>query len=295
MHGGGAEKVYGYMVKHGEALPVYDFPIYPPIGHDAFHDTVWKYFYKDSAAMLCLRVQAAISLYKVKQDNFFKLSAKDALLKLGELVVIDKDGAYDYCRTDAGNDTPYEVARFFFANIPLAFAEALSIWSDDKCADFWLNIVEGAVKKYEKQARENPYGVTTNFCTVDASGERTWEHFASSNNLDLAETVLFLTMAARFAGKERCLGIAQGLLDWLLGYNPLDASSIEGIGYNHSPRAEFGEFFPPTPQIPGAVITELCPELFSNELIYGREYDMPITGRALYAFAKYADSIKNLL
>ena len=50
-------------------------------------------------------------------------------------------------------------------------------------------------------------------------------------------------------------------------------------------------FFPPLPKIPGAVITDLDPKYASE--VYGREYDMPIVGTVLLAFARYQKEIRD--
>ena len=69
------------------------------------------------------------------------------------------------------------------------------------------------------------------------------------------------------------------------------ASAIEGVGYNHRLRGLFGEFFLPTPQIPGAVIVGLQPASFDPQQ-YGicgaNEYDMPPAGPAPWLMAEQA-------
>jgi len=59
-------------------------------------------------------------------------------------------------------------------------------------------------------------------------------------------------------------------------------------------RGLFGEFFPPTPQIPGAVIVGLQPMSFDPQQ-YGNcgpnEYDMPQAGTALWLMAEQAEQL----
>jgi hypothetical protein len=48
--------------------------------------------------------------------------------------------------------------------------------------------------------------------------------------------------------------MAQRQLDWILGANPFNASTVIGAGYNN-PQHMFGaEFDPPTPFLPGGVM-----------------------------------------
>lgn len=64
---------------------------------------------------------------------------------------------------------------------------------------------------------------------------------------------------------------------------------IEGVGYNQPLRGLFGEFFPPTPQIPGAVsigfqFRSFDPNLYGN--CGSNEYDMPVVGNVLWLMAE---------
>jgi len=74
-----------------------------------------------------------------------------------------------------------------------------------------------------------------------------------------------------------------------MGCNPFDASAIEGVGYNQPPRGLFGEFFPPTPQIPGAVSVGLQADSFAPQRYgFANEYDMPVVGNVLWLMAEQA-------
>jgi hypothetical protein len=102
---------------------------------------------------------------------------------------------------------------------------------------------------------------------------------------------LFLNRAAEITGDKTFRAVAQRQLDWVMGCNPFDASAIEGVGYNQPLRAQFGEFFPPTPQIPGAVGIGFQYRSFDPNQ-YGHcganEYDMPVVGNVLWVMAEQA-------
>ena len=108
--------------------------------------------------------------------------------------------------------------------------------------------------------------------------------------MNITDTALFLNRAAEITGDQTYRTVAQRQLDWVMGCNPFDASAIEGVGYNQPLRGLYGEFFPPTPQIPGAVSIGLSPGSFSPET-YGNgpnEYDMPVVGNVLWLMADQA-------
>ncbi len=65
---------------------------------------------------------------------------------------------------------------------------------------------------------------------------------------------------------------ARRSLDWTFGLNPANRSFVEGVGHDQWPRPVFGQFFPSTPQLPGAVLHAA-----------GGEYDLPAVGMTLWA------------
>jgi hypothetical protein len=73
-------------------------------------------------------------------------------------------------------------------------------------------------------------------------------------NAHLASMGVGLVKAARLLGEPDWLALAQRQLDWIVGANPFDASTVVGAGHN-TPQHMFGlEFDPPTPYLPGAVM-----------------------------------------
>jgi hypothetical protein len=70
----------------------------------------------------------------------------------------------------------------------------------------------------------------------------------------LASCGVGLLKAARLLGRNDWAALAQRQLDWILGSNPFNASTVMGVGYNN-PQHMFGfEYDPPTPFLPGAVM-----------------------------------------
>lgn len=88
----------------------------------------------------------------------------------------------------------------------------------------------------------------------------------------------YLAACANGCGREELRSFAQRAFDWVLGANPMNASYVEGVGQNQWQRSVFGQFFPSTPQIPGAILH-----------FFGGEYDMPPVTLALWALAELAE------
>jgi hypothetical protein len=73
-------------------------------------------------------------------------------------------------------------------------------------------------------------------------------------NANLASTGVGLAKAARLLDEPAWLELAQRQLDWILGVNPFDAATVMGAGYNNPQHMFGGEYHPPTPYLPGAVM-----------------------------------------
>jgi hypothetical protein len=82
---------------------------------------------------------------------------------------------------------------------------------------------------------------------------------------------------------DKYMGYAQSILDNLLGANEQDSSRVRGIGYNNCQHHAYGQFFPSTPFIPGAVGTG-----YDSIDVYtsSSEYDMPCVGISMYLISE---------
>ena len=69
-------------------------------------------------------------------------------------------------------------------------------------------------------------------------------------NAHLASHGVGLIKASRLLGLPRLAQLAQRQLDWILGVNPFDASTITDVGRNQPNVYRPGAFKPPTPPIP---------------------------------------------
>lgn len=73
-------------------------------------------------------------------------------------------------------------------------------------------------------------------------------------NANLASAGVGLIKASRILDDPALACLAQRQLDWILGVNPFDASTVEGVGRNQPAQFIATEYSPPTPPIPGAVM-----------------------------------------
>lgn len=97
---------------------------------------------------------------------------------------------------------------------------------------------------------------------------------------------IFLARTAKLLSCNRYMAIAQSALDQILGTNALDSSLIRAIGYNHAQHKAFGQFFPSTPFLPGAIGTPYYSiDVYKTQ----SEYDMPCVGMVMYLISEIVD------
>jgi hypothetical protein len=76
-------------------------------------------------------------------------------------------------------------------------------------------------------------------------------------NAHLASNGAGLCRASRLLRQAELATLAQRQLDWIVGVNPFNASTISGVGSNQPPLFVTREFKPSTPEIPGGVMNGL--------------------------------------
>ncbi len=180
----------------------------------------------------------------------------------------------------------------------MGLAELAMLRPEHADAPKWKRAVELIAEQKSRLADRNPWGLIPSYWSSDKPGAGgrpggggRYRYFFRSRadhgaeirvgpNGDIAGSALFLIRAHRLLGGARYRAAAQRQADWILGCNPFDASTVEGVGLNQPLRyVNGGEFFPPTPQIPGGVMTGILgderdePEPFANNC--STEYDIP--------------------
>ena len=99
---------------------------------------------------------------------------------------------------------------------------------------------------------------------------------------------IFLARGAKLVGNCRYMEYAQSVADNLLGVNNLDSSRIQGVGYNQRHHTAYGQFFPSTPFIPGAVgVGYDTVDVYAH---HGSEFDMPCVGLSMYLLSEITEN-----
>jgi hypothetical protein len=114
-------------------------------------------------------------------------------------------------------------------------------------------------------------------------------------NRDISGAAQFLLRVYKMTGDRRYLDVACRQIDWILGCNPMNISTVEGVGRNQPERLiNFDEFFPPTPQIPGGVMTGITGTVVDTPSDFEgnseAEYDMPPTATLMWLMTELEKS-----
>ena len=154
------------------------------------------------------------------------------------------------------------------------------------------------VSKYANQylsfmAQKNSFGIVPYglFSKQDPGGNRKvgnywYRYFMQPElswwvgiNANIASAGVGLVKASNILNDPKLKALAQRQLDWIIGVNPFNSSTLIGVGYKH-PNHYVGvasAFRPATPVIPGAVMNGLG----------GDNNDQPSIGRGNYNISEY--------
>lgn len=296
-----ALRVWNYMISDARPKNSYKPPDIIPRGME---NALTKYYqtYKGSADDIDFQLSAAAELYRASKNlNFLDILADCAdrycQLQVGIEGTINENpaGAYFWEHPDtlriAGMSASYTTL------MGLGLCEAIELLPDRESSKIWKEILGKRVIQHQSMATRNiwgqiPYNWILNnkrngylpggFVLVkDKQVPCFYTYGTRRSNSRISYQGILLTKAARVLNKPELKGLAQRQADWILGGNPYDGSSVTGVGFNQPYVPLFGQYFPHTPQIPGAVIVGI-PD--------GTEYDMPCTGNLMWLLSELTTS-----
>jgi hypothetical protein len=314
-----AERVWHYMTSDKRPKGKHVTPAIPPLGHNDYNDW-FACFFEGSALDLAHRIGAATTLHRATQDAAL---LEDAARCASQLMALQMAESACFWEGPEGDRlvSRRKIGYFTDGTVGIRLAELLAAAPQHRDAGRWRATIKRMADQMVALSHRNAWGLTpSEFLVQDALAATDKPPVVSSDGLyplygiqeratgpkektiaykyrpylyhmSIMEAALFLNRAAEITGDKTCRTVAQRQLDWVMGCNPFDASAIEGVGYNQPLRGLFGEFFPPTPQIPGAVsigfqFRSFDPNLYGN--CGSNEYDMPVVGNVLWVMAEQA-------
>jgi len=229
---------------------------------------------RHTCTSLAAAVLACVELDRALGGEQFRAAAAD----FGrQLVALQADGPVRglFLRSETVREPAREI---MYGNLPLlALCALLERFPAALDADRWRNALDLHTQYLSEMAGRSafgtiPFGVYYN---ADPGGDRRigphWYRWfmkvKGENplapdwwvgiNAHLASNGIGLARAARVLADPRLHVLAQRQLDWIIGINPFNASTITSIGLNQPRLFTTGEFKPTTPLIPGGVMNGL--------------------------------------
>ena len=237
-------------------------------------------------------IQASLELYKTTNEVSFKefaISQAKELAKYQDDNSINTVTGFYYTSTD--KKEPYKniwngCMEFY------ALSDISVLFPDHTDAGIWKQMLMRYANNYLQVISERnnfgivPYGI---FTEKDPGGNRklgnVWYRYAMQPNPDwwvginanLAASGIGLLKASMVLDDPKLYAIAQRQLDWILGTNPFNSSTLIGVGYNHPKHFPGSTFYPQTPVIHGAVMNGLGSD----------EEDVPQIGTGNWQISEY--------
>ena len=301
-----ARRVWDYINQNEAPQRPYVPPVIPK--HHDWLPLFHRQNYAGSAIHLLDRIFAAMAMYSATHSQrWIDYAAQDAdalvELQVGGNVIEDPFAA---CLREAPGSETLACTTYDSFLGKIALCELTEMLAGHPHAERWAGLITDMATQHCRMSERNAWGLIPSYWYAGDPGDGRslralkggcYAYFfrvgplIGGVNADALAHALFLRKAAAWADTEACLNTAARQLDWVLGCNPFDASTVEGVGLNQPERfINPREFFPPTPQIPGAVMTGVCGELDDSPSFTGTaaEYDMPPTALLLWLLSELA-------
>lgn len=248
--------------------------------------------YNQETGIIGASMQAALEMFKTTGEEKYKSFAISQAAQLKKLQNTQKESEISgFFKTSLSNDEPYK-------NISEGCLEFISLcdlakmFPDNKDISSWKEIISGYANNYLNViSMRNSFGIVPFglFVNQDPGGNRKagqywYRYFMQPElswwvgiNANLASAGVGLLKASQVLNDPKLKAIAQKQLDWIVGSNPFNSSTVAGIGYNHPKHFPGSTFIPNTPVIPGAVLNGLG----------GTHEDQPDIGTGSWQISEY--------
>jgi hypothetical protein len=226
----------------------------------------------DNPGVLGASIQAALELYKTSNNASYKDFAIKAASNLKELQASnEKNKISGFYYTSSETTEPYKnISRGCMEFY--AVSDLIKHFPDHSDVPSWKTMVRQYARNYLQTFIERnsfgivPFGLYTK---EDPGGNRKmgeywYRYFMQPElswwvgiNANLAAAGVGLVKAAQVLDDPELVAFAQHQLDWIIGVNPFNSSTLIGTGYNHPKHFPGSTFYPQTPVIIGAVMNGL--------------------------------------
>ncbi|MBK8881551.1 MAG: glycoside hydrolase family 9 protein [Bacteroidales bacterium] len=226
----------------------------------------------ESPGTIGASIQASLELYKTTRQDIYKNFAVDQASKLKKLQVNSVGSELNgFFNTSSSDNQPYK-------NIWQGCLEFISVcdlietFPLHEDAPVWKEMISGYANNYLAFiSQKNSFGIIPFglYTDKDPGGDRKvgsywYRYFMQPDpewwvgiNSNIASAGIGLIKAAGILKDEKLKAVAQKQLDWIIGVNPFNSSTIEMVGHNQPKHFPGSTFLPDVPVLPGAVLNGL--------------------------------------
>ncbi len=220
-------------------------------------------------------IGAAVLAFVELHRTFGCVQSRELAAKYLRALLALQDADIGFFRARA--DRPDPSREIMDGNLPLlALCDAIAVFPDHADAATWRTALQRHVDHLVALSRLSAFGTIPFGLYAGADpggGRRIGNHFYRWSmkttkeyrdddwwvglNAHLASHGVGMLRAGKLLDRPELADLAQRQLDWILGVNPFNASTVTGAGRNQPKLFKAGEFKPPTPLIPGGVMNGL--------------------------------------
>ena len=236
-------------------------------------------------------IQASIEMYKTTKQDMYKNFAIDQVSQLKKLQLNKQEGSIGgFFYSSSSDQEPYKNILGCIEFISVC--DLIQTFPTHQDVSAWKEIITNySINYLSLMSQRNSFGIIPYglYSEEDTGGSRKVEdywyrYFMQPElswwvgiNANIASAGVGLMKAADVLKDPELKHIAQKQLDWIIGNNPFNSSTIVGVGYNHPKHFGGSSFWPLTPVLPGAVLNGLG----------GDNNDQPVTGNGNWQISEY--------
>lgn len=266
--------------------------------------------HKNNPGVIGASMHAAIEMYKTTLDEKYKKFAIAQANTLKEFQTDRKEKTISgfYC-TDASGSVPYKHIWNGCEEL-FVLCDMVKRFPANPNVPVWKDMIAGYTQNYLLIiAQKNSFGLVPFglYANEDPGGNRKtgdywYRYFMYPEkewwvgiNANVASSGIGLLKAAEVLKDDELKQYAQKQLDWIIGVNPFNSSTIVSVGYNHPQHFPGSTFIPQTPVLPGAVLNGLGGDHNDHPIIGNgdwqiSEYWTPMVAYTLWLLAEISES-----
>jgi len=244
-----------------------------------------------TAAIAGAALQAVIEMYRTTNLPAYHKHATELALYLKKLQAADlTEGVSGFFYNSFSDHEPYKNI-WNGCQAFIGLSDLVLMFPNDKDVQLW----KSGIKEYAEHyllllSQKNSFGIVPfGLYEKDPGGNKKigkyWYRYFMEPELEwwvginsnIASSGVGLLKAASVLKDDHMKALAQKQLDWILGSNPFNSSTMEGAGYNHPVHFAGSSFLPSVPVLPGAVLNGLG----------GDHEDMPVIGNGDWQISEY--------